>query len=111
MFNVNRLMTFVDDECIILHYNGKEIMTLSETWDVNAAFSFIADRINSGSFNTKHLEIIEVDILDVALSEEARPLLYSVQQFTQEEESAIMNENWKKLNELLLQRIEDGNIE
>ena len=46
---------------------------------------------------------------DIDICEEAWSLLYSVKQFTQIEELAFINKDWKQLEQLFLQRIEDDN--
>lgn len=113
MFEKNRVMIIHDDDVVLVHLNGKEIARVYDTWDSIEAIEDVTKGINKLSNIIRQREFIficlEADNIDV--EDDARDLLYSVQQFTQEEEKAFFTESWETLNHLLLQRIEDGNIE
>ena len=108
MFKANRLMILSDEEGILVHWNGKEIAFIVECWDAIYVFEKIADKVST---NAKPIKFINIDMGEIDICEEAWPLLYSVKQFTQPEESAFVNKEWDKLEKLLLQRIEDGEEE
>lgn len=108
MFKANRLMVLSDDEGVLVHWNGKEIAFMVECWDALYAFEKIVNKIN---IDTKPITYINIDMSEIDISEEAWPLLYSVKQFTQVEELAFVNKDWKALDALLIQRIEDGEEE
>lgn len=110
MFDVNRVMALYDDDRIVLHLNGKEICTLYEVWDAIDALRDLFHKINK-VLNGKPYKFFGYWIDDIGVSDEATDLLYSVQQFTQVEEKAFMEEDWETLDKLLLKRIEDGEIE
>lgn len=110
MFDVNRVMALYDDDRIILHLNGKEICTIYEVWDVLDELKTLFQKINK-VLNGKPYEFFSYWTSDIRVSDEANDLLYSVQQFTQVEEKAFMEQDWETLDKLLLQRIEDGEIE
>ena len=109
MFKKNRVMIIHDEEIILVHLNGKEITRIYDIWDSIDAIEDITKGINKLSDIIKQREFIficlEADNIDI--EDKARDLLYSVQQFTQEEEKALFTKNWELLNQLLLQRIED----
>ena len=52
-----------------------------------------------------------VDAYGIEMDEKAEELLYEVKQFTQEEEKALMTNDWETLEKLLLQRAEDDIID
>ena len=114
MFTKNRIITFHDEEIVMVHLNGQEVVgCIFDKWDSINMLENLFKLINKLPTATKQREFtftcIDVDNIDV--EDEARDLLYSVQQFTQEEEKALLTSDWKTLNTLLLQRIEDGNVE
>jgi len=110
MFNVNRIMVIYDDEYVVIHLNGKETDRLYEVWDTIDFFPSFFNRINHLN-NGKSLKVYTYYVGDIDICQEAIPLLYSVQQFTQAEEKAFIEEDWKTLEKLLIQRIEDGDVE
>lgn len=109
MFSTNRIMTIILEDCILVHLNGKEICLVSDTWDTTSCLDILVNKLNE--VTKKSLRYIEIEAKDIDISEQAMPLLYDVKQFTQEEELAFMNADWDRLDQLLLQRIEDGDIE
>lgn len=113
MFDKNRLMLLHDEELILVHFNGREVFTIYESWDSIDAFETVIDLFNKLSPNCrkKDFQLLVIDKNDIDIDEDAEDLLYSIQQFTQEEEKSFFTSNWEKLNKLLLQRIEDGNVE
>lgn len=113
MFSKNRLMILHDEELILVYFNGIEVFTIYDSWDSIDAFKMVIDIFNklSPDCRKKDIKFLVVDTNDIDIDEDAKDLLYSVQQFTQEEERAFFTSDWKKLNELLLQRIEDGKME
>ena len=90
--------------------NGKEIYCIYEAWDALDAFSLLCEKMNT-NLNGKPYKFYHYYTSDIEISDEARDLLYDVQQFTQAEEKAFIEADWDTLNKLLLQRIEDGEIE
>lgn len=113
MFTKNRIMIIHTDEMVLIHLNGREIACLYEVWDGIDAFAYFTNYLNKmpQECRQKDFNFISINKDDIDVAEEAETLLYDVKQFTQEEEKAFFTSDWKKLNELLLQRIEDGNIE
>ena len=113
MFNKNSLMIFHDEVVILVHFNGTEVFTIYDSWDSIDAFEVVVDIFNklSPDCRKKDIKFLVIDTNDIDIDEEAKDLLYSVQHFTQEEEKSLFTSNWKKLNELLLQRIEDDKME
>ena len=109
MFSVNRIMALTGQESISVHLNGKEICIIESDYDVIECLETLTEKLNE--VPNKPLQFINEEIYDINISDEAFPLLFSVKQFTQEEEKAFINRDWNKLNELLLQRIEDGELE
>ena len=110
MFNINRVMTLCDGNRIILHLNGKEIYRIEEITDTLDFLKELFQKVNK-TLNGKPYELFNYWTYDIKINDEASKLLYSVQQFTQAEEKAFIEKDWETLNQLLLQRIEDGDIE
>lgn len=110
MFNANRIMIIYDDDRLALHLNGKEIYRIYEAWDALDAFSLLCEKMNT-NLNSKPYKFYHYYASDIEISDEARDLLYDVQQFTQAEEKAFIEADWNILNQLLLQRVEDDDIE
>ena len=108
MFKANRLMVLSDNEGVLVHWNGKEIAFITECWDVIYLLEKIANKV---SITPKPITFINIDMCEIDISEEAWPLLYEVKQFTQAEELAFVNNDWDKLESLLLQRAEDNEEE
>lgn len=114
MFTKNRIMVFHDDETVMVHLNGQEIVgCIFDKWDSIYMLENLFEVINKlpAAARQRDFTFVSIDADSVDVEDEARDLLYSVQQFTQEEEKALLTLDWKTLNKLLLQRIEDGNIE
>jgi len=109
MFNVNRIMALAEQYSVLIHLNGKEIYVVESDYDVIECLKILTEKLNE--VPNRPLQFISEDIYDINISEEAFPLLFSVKQFTQEEEKSFINRDWDRLNELLLQRIEDGELE
>lgn len=107
MFKTNRLMLLVDEEGVLVHWNGKEITFLVEAWGAIDLLKELSQKINTN--HSKPINFINIDMADIDICEEAWSLLYSVKQFTQIEELAFINKDWKQLEQLFLQRIEDDN--
>ena len=110
MFSVNRVMVLYDNDRIILHLNGKEICRVYEIWDMVDSLKDLFQKINK-TLNGKPYEFYSYCTEDMHISNETNDLLYSVQQFTQAEEKAFIEEDWETLEKLLIQRIEDGDVE
>mgnify|MGYP003508128201 CR=1 FL=1 len=113
MFTKNRVLVIHDEDLIIVHLNGLEIATIYESWDSIDAIEEIIKAIDklSDKQRQRRFSFTVVDEYSIEIDDIAKELLYEVKQFTQEEEKALMTNDWEALEKLLLQRAEDDVIE
>lgn len=113
MFTKNRVLVIHDEDLIIVHLNGLEIATIYESWDSIDAIEEIIKAIDklSDKQRQRRFSFTVVDAYGIEIDERAEELLYEVKQFTQEEEKALMTNDWETLEKLLLQRAEDDIID
>lgn len=113
MFTKNRVLIIHDEDLIIVHLNGQEVASIYESWDSIDAIEEIIKAIDklSDKQRQRRFSFTVVDAYGIEMDEIAEKLLYEVKQFTQEEEKALMTDDWETLEKLLLQRAEDDIID